>query len=126
MRSVMITVLLFLSAASASAQENSHPLFNQPLKLAPILFMAGGQLADGLTTTYKIQQGCGESNTRAFGQQPTNASLWLVKGVTVASLTATLVMLQKTGHPKVAKWLGVFGGSVGLGAAAYNLTVSCR
>lgn len=114
-------ILLLLSLATPlSAQEKSIPI-----NWAPIVFAGAGQFADGKATTFKLSHGCGESNSRAFGQQPANANVWMVKGVTLASMTGTLWLLQKNGHPKVAKWLGIFGGAVGFGAAGYNLTVNC-
>lgn len=147
MRSVMITVLLLLATPQLFAQEKTHQVFRcveltcdwqtvegpdpttafpGTIDWKPIIFLVTGQAADGGTTIYKIAHGCGETNTNVYTANPTSGRIWLAKAATTSAVAFNMAILQKTGHPKLAKWFGVFGGSVGFGAAAYNLTVSCR
>lgn len=131
MKTHLATVAVLLSLASPlSAQENTpirdaSILFYGFVEWKPILFLAAGQAADGLTTMRNFSHGCGEANAIGYGQAPSGARVLLTKGATVATSAAFMIMWQKMGHPTVAKWFGIFGGGLGFGAAGYNLTVNC-
>lgn len=131
MKTHLATVAVLLSLASPLSAQEKTPirdasiLFYGSVEWKPIIFMAAGQAADGLSTVHNFSRGCGEANEVAYGQNPSVRRVLLTKGATIATTAAFMVMWQKMGHPKVAKWFGVFGGALGFGAAGYNLTVNC-
>ena len=118
-----LTVLGFLLIASLAQAETIR---DRSLHIEPFVFMAAGQTADVWITTKNLSQGCTEMNVGAFGSaRPSVGRLVAVKALGVLPAVITTVLLQKSGHQKAAKWTGSIAGSIGFGAAAYNLTVHC-
>jgi len=113
---VIIAVLaVFLLSASAQAQE---PKPNTFTNLAPYIFMASGNAADLWTTHEALASG------HAYERNPLlSQDIGKIAAVKIASTVATAVMMHvmdKLGHPKIAKTLGYAAGSVTWGVAAHN------
>jgi len=117
------TVIGFLLIGSLAQADT---LRDQSLHVAPYLFLVAGQTADVVVTTKNFGQGCTEMNTTAFGSaRPSTARLIGVKAAVLAPSVFGMFVMQKLGHQKAARVLGIIGGSIGFGAGAYNLSVHC-
>ncbi len=117
----VLGVLLIASMAQAET------IRDRSLHLTPYVVVAAGQAADVTMTMRKINEGCVEGNRGAFGSsQPTTARLIGIKAAAVLPSLIAMAVLQKSGHQKAANTIGGLMGGIGFGAAAYNLSVTCR
>ena len=87
----------------------------------PYAALAGGQAADILSTIYAKQHGAREGNPLLGNFGPKDIAL-------KAGLTLPMILLMrhldKTGHDKLAKWLGYGSGAALGGVAANNIRIA--
>lgn len=95
----------------------------EPLKISYAV-LAAGQLADIKTTQHTVAAGCVESNP-LIGAEATMPRLITLKLVTLAPTIIGMAVLERHGHPKIARRLGYVMGALGGGAAVWNATRSC-
>lgn len=97
----------------------SAPAPSRGIGLAPYAALAGGSLADGMTTVAALKRpGTSEMNPLLSGG---TAELIAMKGGTTAALLWAMRQLAKQGHPTAAKAIGYVGGGLLSGLAANNL-----
>lgn len=87
--------------------------------------LTAGQVADGEETIRAFFRGCVESNPLLGAQQRNIARVAWTKTFVIGGTSVLMRVMDRKGHPKVAKVLGYFGGAVGAGAALYNSQQSC-
>lgn len=110
MRSVIITALL-LCAAPAHAQSLS--------KIAPYVTVAVASYADWKTTDNALATGQFHEGQPTVYRQDMR-TITILKASQVATIVTVMWALQKTGHPKAAKFVGYLDGGVAGGAAVHN------
>lgn len=109
--------LLLLASASAHAQDR-----RQPIDWKPVIALGAGQAFDIWTTRDALRRGCVEGNAAVFGSSaPTTSALIGRKVAVMAPIAVASVVLQRTGHLKIARAIGYAGGGVGAAAGIANL-----
>ena len=120
------TLYMILGFLLIAATAQAETIRDRSLHVEPFAFMAAGQAADIWISNKNFGRGCGEMNVGAFGSaRPAVGRLIAVKALGVLPAVITTVLLQKSGHQRAATVVGGIAGSIGFGAAAYNLTVHC-
>jgi hypothetical protein len=103
-----------------AAETAEAPRRPQGIGMGPYAALAGGSLADGISTVAALKRpGTVEANPLLKGG---TAEMAAVKGGSTAALLWAMRELVKNGHPKVAKAIGYGGGAVLGGLAAHNMT----
>lgn len=106
------------------AEEPAAAVAEAPAKktgigIAPYAALAGGSLADGISTVAALKRpGTYETNPLLSGG---TAEMAAVKGGSTAALLWAMRELAKSGHPTAAKAIGYGGGALLGGLAAHNL-----
>lgn len=89
----------------------------------PYAALAGGEMADILSTKYGLDHGAHEANP-IMGKDPISVKGLALKAAMSAPMAILMRMLDKSGHDTLAKALG-YGSGIGLGAvAAHNVSVA--
>ena len=88
--------------------------------------LVSGQAFDIISTQQAIQRGCVEGNPLFRTQTPSVGRLVAAKTLFVVAPTITASMLlQKHGHPRIAKVFSYGGGAVGYSVGAMNFANEC-
>lgn len=100
--------------------ETPAPAARKGIGLAPYLALAGGSLADGISTVQALKRpGTYEANP--FLSAGGTAGMVAVKAASTAAVVWAMRRLAAQGHPTAAKIIG-YGGGAGYGAlAAHNM-----
>jgi len=98
------------------------PMPTPRIGLAPYVFLIAGQAADLATTVDNYRRGYTESNP-LYGTQPSLGRIATVKAVETASLVVLVQVFERSGHPKLAKFMSYFGAVGGAVPAVINLRV---
>jgi len=122
-KTIVFAVVFVLTATLTHAQETPSPGALQPttprLDWTPYVVLIAGQTADAVTTARNYGRGFTESNPM-FGTAPSLGRVLTIKTAETAGLSLLVWQLQRTGHPKMAKFIGYFGGIGGVVPAVIN------
>ncbi len=108
-------ILLILLTMSSCALKPVEP-YTTSEKVWLGLSMSG-QIADGLSTEIKIDEGCEEGNPLL----PSNQVL-----LTKVLLGSSIYFMANKANHKQRKWMLPILSFIGYGAAGYNMSVDCR
>ena len=112
----LLTLALLCSAVPVFAQEPETP---RAKLLIPYTALVAGSAADVVSTYYGLQGNCRESNP-LFGKEPSAVTIVASKALVVAPIAVAMHFANKHGHPKVAKFMGYYGGGLGVAMGARN------
>ena len=84
--------------------------------------MAGGQVADALTTIAALKRSGTEEGNPVYGRNPSAGKVLGIKAATMIPIALLLDRLHDK-HPKLAKGLALGVGGLGAGVAMHNAQV---
>jgi hypothetical protein len=123
--------LLLSFAPSASAQEpatadrtiisSPAPARDSSALRSAIVATVAGSVFDSVTTVRGLSGGRAREANPILGQHP--ARIVLMKSVLLIPQILAEKHLVDTGHPRVAKWIGIAAGGFAASLAVHNLTI---
>lgn len=95
------------------------------IRWQPYVALLAGQTADVVSTHIAFSRGCVEGNAAYGSSMPSTAHLVATKVTIMAPIAIAMVVLQRHGHQQAATRIGYLAGGVGVGIAAWNLSLHC-
>jgi|SRR5262245_4323202 len=119
MKTIGVLMMTLCVMTTKTYAQDATPAPTLRLDWTPYVVLVAGQTADAATTAYNYRRGFTESNP-LFGQHAPLSRVVTIKAAETAGLSVLVWQLQRTGHPKMARFIGWFGGIGGVVPAVIN------